>query len=413
MLVKKKMPFVDKFLNTCVYTVSFFLYSGFYAVLALGITIFGSDASRIVSVPIRLLTSILMIIVIIFTLFFQKTKTRSNKKSLIIGFIFTLFWALYFVKILVHQNSPSVLRLEWFEYAFYAVNFVIFPFVMYSRIPFDKYKNTILNSVLFSGFVMGLTCLYLYREILSAGIARIELYVYLNPELETLSPLALSYASVLTIMLCVYKLLFKKNLSKLYLVYIIVTMGLSLVMFLLGASRGSVLALAVSIMYLVYQSDFKSKVKIGTLILFMIPIFIWSVAASGSGVVDRTSNSIGSGNTGREKLWQDAWLEFNNHVFLGGRIEIGFYPHNIILEILMATGLLGLFIISILFVLGFFKIINLPKIDTNYIWVAIIFLQGFCQYSFSAALYQSTLIFFPLAIILAEYRKPERTKALK
>lgn len=402
-MIKKKIALKDKFLHTCVYAISFFIYSGFYAVLALGISLFGSGASRFVTVPVRLLTTGLMIIVIALSFYTKNENTRRSYQ--VTNFIFLIFWMLYVLKLFWHFNSGEPLRLAWFEYVFYAFNFVILPFFMFGRISFHKYKKTIIDALIFSGFAMGLTTTYLYREILSAGIARIELYIYQNPDLETLSPLALSYASVLTIMLCVYQLLYLKEKTKLYLIYLLATIALSLVMFLLGASRGSVLALAVSLAFMVYHSNYKIKAKIGLLVLAMIPIFIWSVAASGSAVFERTTKSVSSGSTGREELWSDAWNEFLAHPILGGRIEIGFYPHNIILEILMATGIIGLLVISILLVKGFVKTLYLPKFDMNFLWVGIIFLQGFCQLSFSSSLYQATLVFFPLGILFSRYIK--------
>ncbi len=402
-----KAELLDKFFNKCVYAISFFLFSGFYAVLALAITFFGSAGSRLVTVPMRLLTTTLMLVVIALT--FLK-KRESQQKQQVVNFVFLLFWSFYFLKVFWHWNSGEPLRSAWFEYIFYAINFVILPFYMFGRISFAKHKKTIIDALIFSGFAMGLTTLYLYKDILMAGVSRINLYIYQNPDFESLSPLSLSYASVLTIVLCVYQLLYKNRKSKTYRIYLLLTIGLSLVMFLLGASRGSLLGLAVSILYMVLHSNYKMKIKWVILVIGFIPIFIWSVAVSGSSIIERTTSAIGGGSTGREELWSNAFSEFISNPIVGGRIEIGFYPHNMILEILMATGLIGLLIISILFVKGFIRISYLPKLDSDYLWVAIIFLQGFCQYFFSAALYQSTLVFFPLGIILAAQGKKKHEK---
>lgn len=400
---------LDKFLKYSIFTISFFLYSGFYAVLALAISILGTDGSRFVSVPVRLITTALMILVIIVSFLYQKKEGKTKNKNLqIINLIFFLFWALYFLKILWHLNTGMPLRLGWFEYFLYAINFGVLPFYMFGLISFKKYKSTILNALILSGFLMGLTTLYLYKDILAAGVGRLHLYVYQNPALETLSPLALSYASVLTIMLCLYKLLYIKKKSKIIIAYLYITIGLSLVMFLLGASRGSVLALVLSVSYLIFHSDYKMKMKILLLVLASIPIFIYSVAASGSAVFERTTNSIDSGSTGREKLWADAGNEFIANPFLGGRIEIGYYPHNLFLEILMATGLLGFILIAILLVQGFIKIYILPKYNISFLWVGVIFLQGLCQSMFSGSLYTSTLVFFPFGILLSNYVKRKK-----
>ncbi|RKN76946.1 O-antigen ligase family protein [Ulvibacterium marinum] len=386
---------MDKFISYCLALVSFFMYSGFHAIIALTIAFLGADASRLVSIPIRLLTTAGMIIIIAYWWFHKKRVFKGN----IFYLLFICFWMFYFIKVLWHFSNGHPLRLSWAEYIFYALNFCILPFLAFSYIPFDKYKKTIIRSMIFSGFLMGIATVYLYKDILGSGIGRISLARYSNPGLETLNPLSLSYASVLTIMLCVYELLYNQSKNKLYTVYMYVTISLSFVMFLLGASRGSVLALLISIAFLVYSSPRKIKMKSYALIAFSVPFLLWGVAKTGSEVFSRSAGSLKSGSTGREKLWMDAWNEFSNFPFVGGRIEIGYYPHNFILEVMMAMGVVGLLIFLPLLFSGLKKTISLPKVDKNYIWVSILLLQGVCQYLFSASLYMSTLFFFPLGIL--------------
>tara|TARA_R110002050_G_scaffold69630_2_gene150686 strand:+ start:17686 stop:18906 length:1221 start_codon:yes stop_codon:yes gene_type:complete len=389
----------NTFLNRCIFIVSFFTFSGFYAILAITISLLGSSATRLITVPVRLLTTILMVSVIFYS--YKKGK-QFSKKEKIIKMLFFLFWSLYIIKLLWHHSQGYHLRLNWIEYLFYALNFCILPFFMYMSISFETYKKTILDALIFSGFLMGLTTLYLYKDIITSGIGRISLIIYQNPDMETLNPLMLSYASILGIMLCFYEILYNKSKTKWYTIYLWATIGLSVVMFLLGASRGSVLALFISILYLSYQADAKIKVRILGLILVLTPVLIWAVAASGSAVFERTSNSFDSGQTGRESLWMTAWNEFTNYPILGGRIEIGFYPHNIFIETLMATGILGFLILITILLKSLNRAIVLPKIDSNFIWVAIILIQGVCQHSFTGALYSSILVFFPMGLLYSK-----------
>ena len=94
---------------------------------------------------------------------------------------------------------------------------------------------------------------------------------------------------------------------------------------------------------------------------------------------------------------------------VGGTIEIvnapgykgrNIYPHNIVLEILMATGFVG-FLLFILFLVPILKKIRylINKIDINFAWVSIVLIQGVSQNLVSGSIYMASIIFFALGII--------------
>ncbi|NAS11516.1 O-antigen ligase family protein [Poritiphilus flavus] len=394
--------FLVSFLEKNVAFVSFFVYSGYYALLAIIIAVLGADSSRLVSVPIRLLTTVIMVLVIVFTSFYFKEK--SSKRKSIYYFVFFVFWMLYILKLLYHYSADYPLRSSWIEYLLYAVNFSILPFVMFSTISFEKYKRIIINSIIFSGFVMGATTLYLYKDLLTLGIG-LRSAISLEKFGDALSPLALSYASVLTLILCMYKLLFGVVGKKWEYVYLYMTIVFSLAMFLFGASRGSILAFAFSLVYLIAQSNLVVKIKTVLSLVLATPLFLWGVEFTGSSILQRTSNSVESGTTGRERLWIDAWTEFLNYPFLGNRIEIGYHPHNIFMETLMGMGLVGFIILVAMVFITISGMFKLPKVNRDYIWVSLIFIQGICQSLFSGSIVTATLVFFPMSIILANLSK--------
>lgn len=295
---------------------------------------------------------------------------------------------------------------NWYEYLFFALNFCVLPFIMYSIIDFSKTKKIILDALIFSGFIMGVASIFIYKELIILGVSRLSMAKYVNPDIEVVNPLILSYVSALTIALCFYQLFFeKKEISFNHKFYLYINILLSFVMFFLGASRGSVLALFLCIPLFIVYSNGKNKMKFIAILIVSIPIIIWGAIKMGSGIFERVTNSFNGGGTGREDLWSDAWNEFMNNPILGGRIEINFYPHNFILESLMATGIIGFILLMVILSNGFKKVYRVSFRDNNYIWVFIILIQGFTQYFFTAALYNAVLLFFPLGLIYSSTRE--------
>lgn len=371
-----------------VYLITFLTFNGYYAILALTIAAGMMDVTRFVTIPLRLGSSFLMI--------YSICKNFKNFKYKYINLLFILFWLLYLFKVLYHYNEGYSLFRTPLEYVLYAINFSVLPFLFYSSINFKQYKTTIVSALISSGFVLGLVCFFLYGEYLGSDVGRLGTG---DTDGEVLGPLALSYGSVITIAMCFFQLFFVKNLKKMYSIYLFVSIVLSFIMFLLGASRGSVLAIVISMIVMVVYGNTKTKLKFSIITLVLTPVVIWSVISSGSIVFSRTESTFESGDIGRVTLWNDAFNEFLNYPLLGNRIEIGFYPHNFILETGMALGIIGLILLFIILIYGLFLIYKKIRIDNDYIWVLMLFLQGFAQHSFTGAIYFSVMLFFPLGLM--------------
>ena len=390
-------------MNRIIYIITFFLYSGYYALLALVISFGLTNNSRFVTVPLRLGTTILMIYSCVN---FLKNE-RYKLKSKIVLLSFMLFWFLYFIKVLISEGKGDSLIRNYYEYIFYALNFCILPFLVFLSIDFNKYKNIILSSFIFSGFLMGLVSFFLYKDILiSGGVGRISMARYAGFEQETLSPLALSYAGSLTLALCIFELLYNKNRSKIYSIYLSITIVFSLIMFFLGASRGSVVAMFFCLPILFYYGSIKNRLRFILFALVISPVIIWGAIKSGSSVFSRVAQTVsGEGTADRGDLWKYSWIEFVENPFFGGRIEIGFYPHNFILETLMSTGILGFILLVFIFIVAFKRVNKLAMKNDDYIWVFIVFIQGFCQHFVTGALYTSVLLFAGLGLTLSNFQE--------
>jgi hypothetical protein len=388
-----------------IFLLSFFAYSGYYVGLAFLFAFKLSELSRLYSIPLRLFLALLMVWLI------QKNFKGLVEKARNVWFLlFLLFWGLYFMKVMYTANVSAVFYTSkpWYEFIFFALTYVILPFLSFMAIDYHRYKQTILNGFIFSGFLLGLANLYIYGGALGSGIARVSELTYETGD-EILSPLALSYSGSLTIVLCVYKLLMAKSNSTWVRLYLLATIVLAFIMFLLGSSRGSVIAIMLSIMVFLAYSPAKNKFQLMVLTALATPAVIWAIEASGSGVLSRFANVSKDGGGGRMTLWSNAFEHFLQYPLFGGRVEIGgFYPHNFILEILMATGVIGGILIFPLFLKTILKSRSLKGED---MFVFLIFIQGLCLHIFSGAVWSATLLFLPMGIILY-YSKSDNYRTL-
>lgn len=383
-------------MKNLIFIISFFVYSGFYFGLAIILSLNLSGVSRLYSVPIRVLIAFLMLIVI------HRSRNRlinnNNSRYLV---LFIIFWIFYLLKALFTEYFSTSYELgkTWYEYPMYAMIYVVIPFITFYTIDIEKYKKTILNGFISSGFLLGIASLYLYGKYLTQGIGRLSMVRYQSNE-EFLNPLILSYAGVLTIVLCIYKLMILKEVNKMQIIYLTTNIILSFIMFLLGSSRGSVIAIMLTIPLFILHSPLKQKIKFSILVILSIPIVIWAIEASGSSIFTRIENTVEDKGGGRESLWNDAFTHFLDNPIFGGKIEIGgIYPHNFILEIMMAMGIIGLMLISPVFIKGVILGKKHAKNNKSYLFVLLLFVIGMVQNFFTGGVYMAILLFVPLGII--------------
>ncbi|SMG20144.1 O-antigen ligase family protein [Arenibacter troitsensis] len=379
-----------------IFIIAFFVYSGFYAGLAILLSFNLSGVSRLYSVPTRVLIAFLMLIVI------HQSRNRlikNNNYHYLV--LFTVFWVFYLIKTLYTEYFSKGYELgkTWYEYPMYALIYVVIPFLAFYTIDIEKYKKTIINGFISSGFLLGIASITLYGKYLMQGIGRLSMVRYQSNE-EVLNPLILSYAGVLTIVLCIYKLMNLKRNNKFQIIYLSTNIVLSFIMFLLGSSRGSLIAIMLTIPIFISFSALKQKVKFITLSILSIPVIIWAMEASGSSLFERMGNTVEDKGGGRESLWKDAFAHFLDNPIFGGKIEIGgIYPHNFLLEIVMATGIIGLMLISPIFIKGIILIKNHTKKNKSYLFVLLLLIIGLIQHLFTGSIYMAILLFVPLGMI--------------
>lgn len=377
------------------YFICFFLFAGFYAGLGLIISFLGNDLTRLYSVPIRLFCSLIMLFWVI---------KNINYKFENIGYFYSILLFLTFL--LVTYIVDLYEQLKFFniklEYIMYVIVYCIIPFLFFSYSKYNKIREILENSIVLSGLFLNLVAIFLYKDLISSGIARISFLQYESDE-GFLSPLSLSYASSLTMSICFCKLVSMKFKKESFV--LILTLISSFIPFSLGASRGSILTLFFSLfIYFLFLKDTRIKIKVLAVVPFAILCLIFATNKMGSAVFERflgIGNSYESNDTSvtnRLSQWEQAISYINESPILGGHFLINdVYPHNILLEIFMGQGVI-LFLIFLFLI--FYTLIKAIKINMrNDYLILVIFLHGIIMSLFSGSINTAILLFTSFGLL--------------
>ncbi len=385
--------------NAYIYFVIFFLvYIGFYAILLLGINLKLPSITEIISIPIRML--ILAFCVLLLLLNLKKIKWPN------ILFCYLIFSSLYFIRILIDYNQLKPLYINYSQLVLYYLTFSFIPFFIISIFSLNKqiirfiYKGFFLSSLLFAGLASVLYGQYLGNvSRLASGI--------IND--SVISPLILSYCSTLGIGVIIMYLIYNKVSFKAKLLSWVVII-LNIIPFLLGASRGSIIALVLPfVIFMISKSSAKTFLKgIFLLIFFVIGLYFVDTYFEAS-LFERFLSigediESGSSSSSRVIIWNYSWEQFLNNPFFGDKLQtnnIDIYPHNIILEILQSVGLVGFIPFMLLLIYSFRICYKVFRSFPQYSWIPVVFIQAFSQNLFSGAVYTASWFWITMALLIA------------
>lgn len=360
--------------------------------------------SRYYTIPLRVLMAALMLFLI------SSKNYRICKQHQALFSLFVLFWISYLAAILRELTIPgNAGNFTIEDIVSYSVLTCIIPFIYFFQNKNEKIISNYLKAILLSGLIFAGISYLLYGQFLFSGIGRISHVRYYATGINNvLSPLAFSYISSLVIAICIYKLFFRKQAAsnKKYLIIIICA---SLVPFLLGASRGSVIALFLPfVIIMLVQKDLKRRTLLITaFILFSAAVILLSESL-GSSLITRLLNTYSdiedqTTSASRLLIWQVTLEQFMKSPIWGNSIycRIPPYPHNIILEVLMAVGLLGFIPFISLVAIAIKRSIKIVRYQPEYTWIFIFFAQSFIQNMFSGAIFSAIWFWSSMGLVLS------------
>ncbi|MEJ5994822.1 O-antigen ligase family protein [Pedobacter sp. Du54] len=402
--MKIRLDKINMLLLIVIFSLTFF---GFYFILLFLVNAELGEATKQVSVPIRGLIGISLISLLVFNL---KTNVLNAK----LGWFF-LFMIFYLIRIVIDYSTGEDFYLSYGDLFFYFVSFSIIPFISITIFDLrEKHLSTIIETLIMTGFAFSLAAIVLYGHFIGQ-VSRLRTD---SVGEEVISPLALSYCSTLIISITVIYLVYNKvAIFKRLICYLAIT--LSIIPFFLGASRGALFALFLPfLLMLIARNNVKFTLKISFALIVSSVILVYLDEMMGSGLVRRffgTSEAIETGSTSaiRLEIWKSSFNQFLNNPIIGDKLRVENWtghPHNMLIEVLQTTGLLGFIPIVILLLRAFLICFRVFKYIPKYSWVAIIFIESFMQNMFSGSIssaawfWTSIALLFSLETLLTKFK---------
>lgn len=363
-------------------------------------------SSRLVTVPLHIIS----LLCFVFVLLTGKLVTTSVATK-----AFFIFAALYLARLLLHwsQGGTNLYGdpLELIQLFFLNV---ILPVLVLSSSKFDlRHFSIIFWCLVIAGFIFVLFSIYFYLPYLGE-VQRLQGFV-------AVSPLALSYTSTMLIAIIVVFWM-TNSLSLRQRVLLSIVLVCSLVPFFLGASRGSVVAVSLVALYLIWcvENSWK-RVHLTVVIIGILFVVVASKEILSGGLIARLEGSFFSGdaviNFGvRATLWGAAIDQFLSWPLFGSSIQVesvGSWPHNIYIEVLIATGLIGFIPFAVFLIEVVRRSLLIPHSCPQLTWVVAVFIVGAVQNFFTGYWANASIFGVGTGLVMCAFRGSTRARLMR
>ena len=237
---------------------------------------------------------------------------------------------------------------------------------------------------------------------------------------EALNPISLGIFSGSLIILSVYILLERKSSINWLLTRVIPIASITLGLYFLiaAASRGPIISTVVCLLILFISSGKKLlSVGIPTVVagFYIIVNFILPFLQGKGGSNLNRLTSVGGQSTDARgdlvgksfELFSENW---HNTIFgYGVEIPNEGYPHNIIVEAFLSTGIIGGCIFSLICLVAFMRAVDLVMSHDPWAWVAVLYVQSFLMALSSGSLYGSAAFWYMLFAVNVLWNKKDYT----
>jgi len=230
--------------------------------------------------------------------------------------------------------------------------------------------------------------------------------------LESLNPISLGHLGVSLFLLSLWRFVSpgEKSTTLAHLLSL-VGAALGLYLTLAAASRGPIVALlGVLLFYALVRHPRHAWKPLALLAAIALIGYIVALRLEGSGhfqPVTRIVGALSGGDvtvSGRGQAMAGALEQFARSPIVGDALEeqtTGFYPHNVIVESFMATGVMGglpFLVLLYLAVMGAFRVI---RSRSEHAWLGLLFMQYLIAAQFSGAIYGVTTMWALLGATIA------------
>lgn len=315
-------------------------------------------------------------VLIMFILLFSANINRYSKKKFSTLLLAVIFWIILLVRIIYDFEFTNVLKQNYIylnpaQVYLFSIFLSFLPIIIIYKnrhfINLRIIENNLLNISLLYGISI-IIGLYLNFGLDFGKIffERTELVYGSEFGPHPLNPISIGRAGSIILVLILNEV-FNKN--KFNLIKFLISIILSLSLLFLGSSRGPFLSTIIIILILLFTyRDRYSLTKLIIAIIFVVFLILYFIDFRDLGLFKRFENPIYGDDPTRVEIWTAAIDYFLKNPVFGYSIvdKYGIYPHNIYLESLMATGIIGSIPFFILLKRLFYKIrmeINLKRIS--------------------------------------------------
>ncbi|MGI9360323.1 MAG: O-antigen ligase family protein [Parasphingorhabdus sp.] len=343
-------------------------------------------------------------IVVIVKSFWQSGPLRLNG----LFYFFLLFWIIYALRITYDTQYYAYLlsRPAWIYWAF-GIGTCFIPAMALAIAHPTVTADDIFRTMLFVAVIaLVLGSLSANTEVTNAVGNTYDTGRF---QLESLNAISLGHLAV-TVMLLAYWRLRNGSVSLSHMLQYILLFSLGLLGLALSSSRGPVLALLCAIFFA--EMAKRGWLLIAFLVSFALLLPLLTIDLNhidimlGTNTFGRLQALWDGGDTStsmRLQMLSGAWQQFLANPLFGSALEertFRIYPHNVFIESLMATGVVGGAVFSLLIfgglIFGFRMAMAQPKLG----WIAILYCQYFVASLFSSGLYSANSMWTLLGVII-------------
>jgi hypothetical protein len=360
----------------------------------------GMETPRPLSLALRIGSGLVMLLIIV------NLSMRVPRNIAGVAFLLGSFFLLvYGFHLFFKTRFPDFpLRLPWFEYLGY--------FLFFNTIPFIA-SSLSCRGVFFERLFVQLA--WITASVVGIYLAAYGVDAFRGMRYQpfaSVNPVGVGYVGLWAATLMTWRLLFRRSRSStpaVSVVALLILMG-GLTLALLSAQRQVLLSLTVTFLLFLYllpgKPGFLRHIRQGFFV-FLLTLFI-VVMAQIDGMenayerVAGTAERIDVGEEGRLLMWIEAVHIIVESPILGGPIELpsnGIYPHNLLLEAFMASGVFGGCLLLAFFLLIAYVAFRI--LHSRRGWVAILHYQMAISALLSGALYSNEWYWISAGLVVA------------
>lgn len=321
------------------------------------------------------------------------------------------FWILYLLRMTNDTTKASyTLMAEPSNYWLWAIGGSLVPLLGLARARFDAFDA---NGYFNWCFAFVISASFLVLPNMSTMVETdYGGYEGGRAALTALNPISLGHLGVQLVLLCTWGLFLRAGEKSRYMKLLFVIGGLLGAYLALAAnSRGPLVSLVVALMLAAIASNLRSKYWLIGLMTLVAAAFVPIVAlvdkVAGTQVYDRLlgQSQFDEVNTlSRLDLYASAWAQFAKFPLTGYGLEdpvFGGYPHNLVIEAFMATGIFGGLMMLAIIILTLTLAYRVMRDIPNFGWLALLVVQQVIAAQFSGSINQATILWGVLGALVS------------